>query len=300
MNGAFAEKLSARAYFIAWAIVRWLPERFAYSLFYAGARLLAKQKPKSVRRLRSNLVKVVGNKSEAEMDALLQISLRSYMRYWCDTFRFPDWTKDRIRKTVTVRNEHLLMDPIKAGTGVIVSLPHAGNWDHAGAYFCDKGVPLVTVAERLKPEALFLKFLEYREAIGMEVLPLDGRSLGVLAQRLRSGALIALVADRDLSRSGITVNFFGETARMPAGPALLAINTGAPLVTAFVSYTDSGIHIDFNPVAVPSVGSKDEKIAAMVQECANNFAEGITRAPQDWHMLQRIWVDADFVERENA
>jgi len=300
MSAMFLEKVSAKAYFIAWAIVRWLPERFAYSFFYFGARILARRKPKSVRRLGSNLAMVVGFKTESEMNILLLKALNSYMRYWCDTFRFPDWSKERIRKTVTVRNEHLLMDAIKAGTGVIVSLPHAGNWDHAGAYFCGKGVPLVTVAERLKPEALFLKFLEYRQSIGMEVLALDGRSLATLAQRLRSGALVALVADRDLSRNGITVDFFGAPARMPAGPALLAINTGAPLITAFVSYTDSGIHIDFNPIAVPLVGSRDEKISLMVQECADSFAEGIARAPYDWHMLQRIWVDADFVERENA
>lgn len=300
MSGAVSERVSARAYFAAWAIVRWLPESLAYSLFYFGARLLGRKQPKSVRRLRSNLERVAGNSTEAEMEALLLASLKSYMRYWCDTFRFPDWSKERIRSTVTVRNEHLLMDAIEAGTGVIVSLPHAGNWDHAGAYFCGKGVPLVTVAERLKPEALFLKFLEYRQSIGMEVLPLDTRSLAILAQRLRSGALIALVADRDLSRSGITVDFFGAHARMPAGPALLAINTGAPLITAFVSYTDAGIHIDFNPIEIPSTGSKDEKIAVIVQECANNFAQGISQTPQDWHMLQRIWVDEDFMEREDA
>jgi KDO2-lipid IV(A) lauroyltransferase len=219
------------------------------------------------------------------------------MRYWCDTFRFPDWSTQRVQETVTVNNEHLLLDAIAAKTGVIVTLPHAGNWDHAGAYFCAKGIHLVTVAEHLKPEKLFLKFLSYRQAMGMEVLPLDGRVLGTLAQRLRQGALVALVADRDLSRSGIDVNFFGGPTRMPAGPALLALKTNAPLITAFVSYTESGIHIDFNEVAISTTGSDEEKVVEIVQRMANQFEAGISLHPQDWHMLQRIWIDGDFKER---
>jgi len=223
--------------------------------------------------------------------------MRSYMRYWCDTFRFPDWSQQRVQETVTVENEHLLMDAIAAKTGVIVSLPHAGNWDHAGAYFCAKGVNLVTVAEHLKPEKLFLKFLKYRQNMGMEVLPLDGRVLGTLAQRLRQGALVALVADRDLSRSGINVTFFNAPSRMPAGPALLAIKTAAPLITAFVSYTESGIHIVFKNVVLPTAGTQEERVSEIVQMTAMHFEEGIKQNPEDWHMLQRIWVDGDFVER---
>jgi KDO2-lipid IV(A) lauroyltransferase len=231
------------------------------------------------------------------LDLLVIDAMRSYMRYWCDTFRFPDWSKQRVVQTVAVTNEHLLMEAIAAKTGVIVALPHAGNWDHAGAYFCAKGVPLVTVAERLKPEKLFLKFLSYRESMGMEVLPLDGRVLETLADRLRGGALVALVADRDLSRSGIEVDFFGAPARMPAGPALLAIRTNAPLITAFVSYTDTGVHIDFKNVVLPSAGSEREMVQEIVQMTARHFEDGIARRPEDWHMLQRIWIDGDFKER---
>ena len=291
------ENLSAYAYFAGWRIVRWLPERSAYRLAYTIADFLTKRNGKSVARLRSNLKRTQPNKTELDLDLLVVDAMRSYMRYWCDTFRFPDWSPERVRETVTVTNEHLLLDAITAKTGVIVSLPHAGNWDHAGAYFCAKGINLVTVAEHLKPEKLFLKFLSYRQAMGMEVLPLDGRVLGTLAQRLRQGALVALVADRDLSRSGIDVNFFGGPARMPAGPALLAMKTSAPLITAFVSYTHTGIHIEFNEVAIPASGSEEQRVSRTVQAMADQFENGIAAHPQDWHMLQRIWTDGDFVER---
>jgi len=289
--------LSARAYFVGWRLVRWLPENLAYKLFFAIGNFTRSRNGKSVQRLRKNLIRVKNSTESNIIEPLLEKAMKSYMRYWCDTFRSPDWSAKRVLSTVTCTNEEFLTGPMLRGEGVIVALPHAGNWDHAGAYFCAKGIHLVTVVEHLKPEKLFLKFLGYRESMGMEVLPLDGKVLGTLAQRLRQGALVALIADRDLSRSGINVNFFGGPSRMPPGPALLALKTGALLITAFVSYTETGIHIDFKEVAIPISGSNDEKVAEIVQSTAKQFEQGISEHPEDWHMLQRIWTDGDFVER---
>jgi len=291
------DNLSAYVYFAGWRIVRWLPEKTAYKLAYRVSDFLVKRNGKSVQRLRSNLSRTQPGITALNLDLLVIEAMRSYMRYWCDTFRLPDWSDERIIQTVTVTNEHLLTDAIAAKTGVIVAVPHAGNWDHAGAYFCAKGIRLVTVAERLKPEKLFLKFLAYRQAMGMEVLPLDGRVLNTLQDRLNEGALVALVSDRDLSRSGIEVDFFGGKARMPAGPALLALRTKAPLITAFVTYTDNGVHIEFRNVVLPSGGDESSKVKEIVQVTAQYFEDGISENPQDWHMLQRIWVDGDFKER---
>ena len=292
-----AEDLTAFAYFAGWRIVRWLPEKSAYRFFELVADRVSAKNGKSFQLLESNLKRVDPKLSDQDLRALARAGMRSYLRYWCDTFRSPDWDTSRIQSTVTVNDDELLLEPVRSKRGVVVALPHAGNWDHAGSYFCSQGIPLVTVVERLKPEKLFRKFLAYREAIGMEALPLDGRVMGTLASRLREGKLVALVADRDLSRSGIDVKFFDGTARMPAGPALLAIRTGSDLVTAYVSYTEFGIHIDFRKVEIANGETENEKVAKTVQLCADNFAAGIIEHPQDWHMLQRIWVDGDFVER---
>jgi KDO2-lipid IV(A) lauroyltransferase len=289
--------LAALPYFVGWRLVRALPEKSAYSLFENIGKIVLSRNGAQMKRLRSNLQRVVPSNSPDAMNRLMRAAVSSSMRYWCDTFRSSDWSKSRISTTVTTTREELLTAPMKDGRGVVVALPHAGNWDHAGFYFCGMGFPLVTVAERVKPEALFNKFLEYRQNMGMEVLPLDGRSMGMLLQRAREGALIALVSDRDLSRSGVDVTFFGHPARMPAGAALLAIRTGIPLITAFVSYTNTGIHIEFNSVPIPSHGTEAERVTTVVQECADLFAKGIIAHPQDWHMLQRIWVDGDFKER---
>lgn len=289
--------LVAAAYFSGWKLVRTLPEKSAYSLFEKIGEITLRRNGSRMQRLRVNLQRVCPEKDSAAMDELMAEAVSSYMRYWCDTFRSPDWSKERIFSSVTVTREELLTGPMRDGRGVVVTLPHSGNWDHAGSYFCAMGFPLVTVAEKLKPEALFNKFLEYRQNMGMEVLSTDSKSMGTLMQRAREGALIALVADRDLSRSGVDVNFFGYPARMPAGGGLLAIRTAIPLVTAHVSYTKSGIHIEFNSVAIPSDGTESERVSVVVQRCADQFATGIAKKPADWHMLQRIWVDGDFQER---
>ena len=292
------DSITALLYFSGWRIVRTLPEKTAYRLFSFIGRRTVRANGKSVQRLRFNLSRVKPNLSEGELDELVSISFDSYMRYWCDTFRIQDWSVERIQRSVTLNNGHLLIDAIETGRGVVVALPHSGNWDHAGAYFCSIGMPLVTVAERLKPKALFQKFLQYRNSMGFEVLSLDSRSFVTLLKRAREKRLIALVADRDLSRSGVNVEFFGHPSRMPAGPALLAVKTGIPLVVAHVSYTDVGIHIDFSEVEVPTEGEESQRVSKVVQRCADLFAKGIAEHPEDWHMLQRIWIDGDFKERE--
>ncbi|CAN2202691.1 HtrB Lauroyl/myristoyl acyltransferase [Candidatus Nanopelagicaceae bacterium] len=284
-------QISYLAYLLGWKIVGLLPEKSAYRIFYRISSYLYKKNGKSVRRLRTNYALIRPELSHEEIESLVIAGLESYMRYWCDTFRIHRWSSERIQSTVTTNNDHLLRDPMNEGRGVIVALPHSGNWDHAGAYFCQEAFPLVTVAEVLKPEKLFRKFLTYREEMGFEVLGLDSRAFVTLIKRAREKRLIALVADRDLSSSGIPVSFFGRTAKMPAGPAVLAIKEGLPLVVAHVSYTKLGIHIDFHSINVPANGSEEERIAATVQNIASTFEIGISERPEDWHMLQRIWVE---------
>jgi lauroyl/myristoyl acyltransferase len=285
------EHLSYYAYLIGWKLVGVLPEKIAYAFFEKISGVIYSRNGRSVIRLRRNLSIVKPDLTPGKLEELVRAGYSSYMRYWCDTFRIHKWSRKRIDSTVTFTNDHLLRDPMKEGRGVIIALPHSGNWDHAGAYFCQAGIRLVTVAEVLKPEKLFRKFLQYRQSMGFEVLGLDARAFVTLIRRAREKRLIALVADRDLSDSGIEVNFFGHTAKMPAGPAVLAVKEGLPLVVAHVSYTEIGIHIDFRQIDVASSGSDEERIAKTVQSIASTFEIGISEHPEDWHMLQRIWID---------
>ena len=281
-------------YLLAWKLIGYLPEKSAYKLANLASDWIYKKNGKGIKRLRSNYRRVRPNISEVELEALTKLGMRSYMRYWFDTFRLNKWSKERIIQTTKVNYEHLLRDPIAKKLGCIVALPHAGNWDHAAAYFCSTGINLTTVVEQLKPEAIFKKFLDYRQSIGIEAISHKEKSVPILTQRLKDGKLIALIADRDMSRNGIEVDFLGGVAKMPSGPALLALKTGAPLITAYISYLPSGIEIFFDEtISLPTSGSEAEKIKLITQSIADNFARKIRENPVDWHMLQRIWIDEE-------
>ena len=279
-------------YLLAWRIIGVLPEKIAYNLANLISDYIFKKNGKGVKRLRNNYARVQPTISPESLTALTKEGMRSYLRYWIDTFRLNKWSTDRIISTTTVTNEHLLRDPITSKQGCLVVLPHAGNWDHAAAYFCSTGINLTTVAEKLKPEQIFLKFLAYRESIGIEVLHTEEKVMPTLLNRLTSGKLVALVADRDLSKNGIEVNFFDGIAKMPSGPARLILDSKSAFISAFITYTKQGIHIEFQDIGpIPTEGSIEVKVQQLTQSMANNFATGIKSSTVNWHMLQRIWVD---------
>jgi len=281
-------------YLFAWKVIGVLPEKSAYKLANLVSDQIFMKNGKGVKRLRSNYKRVMPNISERELEELTKNGMRSYLRYWFDTFRLNKWSKSRIIETTFVVRENLLRDPIETKKGCIIALPHAGNWDHAAAYFCSTGIPITAVVEKLKPEAIFKKFLAYRQSIGIEAISHREKTIPILLERLNQGKLVALVADRDMSRNGIEVNFLGGIAKMPAGPAVLAIKSGSPLVTAYIRYLDKGIEITFDEtIQLPISGSEEEQIRLVTQSMADNFAKRIQDSPVDWHMLQRIWVDEE-------
>ncbi|MEU6526989.1 phosphatidylinositol mannoside acyltransferase [Streptomyces sp. NPDC046924] len=289
------ERLTDALYGAGWATVRKLPEPVAVRLGRSIADLAWKRRGKGVLRLEANYARVVPGASPEQLAELSRAGMRSYLRYWMESFRLPAWSRERIAGGVDIKDIHRLTDGMAAGKGVVLALPHLANWDLAGAWAtAGLGIPFTTVAERLKPETLYDRFVAYREGLGMEVLPHNGGSaFGTLARRLRDGGLVCLVADRDLSASGVEVDFFGETARMPAGPALLAQQTGALLLPATLWYDDSPVMRGqvHPPVAIPESGTRAEKTSVMTQALADAFAAGIAEHPEDWHMLQSLWLE---------
>jgi KDO2-lipid IV(A) lauroyltransferase len=191
-----------------------------------------------------------------------------------------------------------LVAAAEAGRGGVLALPHSGNWDLAGVWLAHTHGTFATVAERLKPESLYRRFIEYRESLGFEMLPLTGGErppFEVLAERLRQNKFVCLMADRDLTRSGVQVDFFGEPTRMPAGSAKLAIATGAPLFPAHVHYDGDDCIVDIQEPLDTSSGD----VTVITQALADRFAENIAAHPADWHMLQPQWL-ADLSEERRA
>jgi KDO2-lipid IV(A) lauroyltransferase len=273
------------AYALGWALVKALPERVALALFHLGGGLAARRRGPAVRQLEANLARVVPGQTEAERRALTRAAMRSYARYWCEVFRLPVMSRERVLDHFAVGDEPAWEAALAASTGVVLALPHQANWDIAGAYCVHRGRPFATVAERLEPAALFDRFVAFREQIGMEVVPAGDRTSVVrLMARLRAGGNLCLVADRDLSRHGVPVTFFGEPTRMPAGPAQLALKTGAALFPVTLRNTRRGWHATIHPALAHT------DVATMTQQLADAFATGIAEAPQDWHMLQPLWL----------
>jgi KDO2-lipid IV(A) lauroyltransferase len=292
----FADEATAAAWAAGWSVLRGLPEWAVRRQFDGVADAIWLRQGSGVRRLHANLRRVVGPEvGERELSRLTRAGVRSYLRYWREVFQLPGIPLPDLIERMHVVDEARLRAAVASGRGVILALPHMGNWDHAGAWLAGTGVPFTTVAERLQPQSLFDRFVAFRTSLGMEVIPLTGGErppFELLADRLRSGGVLCLLADRDLTATGVEVDFFGQPARMPAGPAALALDTGAVLLPVTLSYPtrtrwQGWIHAE---VAVPPAGTRTERIAAMTQQVAAAFETAIRRDPVDWHMLQRVWV----------
>jgi KDO2-lipid IV(A) lauroyltransferase len=291
-------RLQAAGYGLIATLATTFPESLLRPVFRIGADIAWRRRGRGVRQLERNLRRVVGpDVPDDEIAALARAAMRSYARYWLEFFRLPVLRRERIVGRMSVAGKERLDAVMAAGRGAILALPHSGNWDHAGAWVALQGYPFATVAERLKPESLFDRFVAVRERLGMEVIALTGgrNAFAVLLDRLRAGKLVCLVTERDIAASGVEVEFFGEKTTMPAGPAALAVATGAALLPVGIWFTEDGgpgggwggvIHPE---VAPPAGVSRRAQIAAMTQAMADAFASDIAAHPRDWHMLQPLW-----------
>ena len=215
------ERLAAAGYIACWRIVRYLPRPLAAWLFERGADY-ASDNGKGMEQLRRNLSRVVGPENVTR--DLVRDSMRSYMRYWLEAFRLPAIHSDprlHERLLTGMRGKEHSDASIASGRGVIFALTHSGNWDMAGVFCVNHYGGFTTVAERVKPEVLFDAFVDYRESLGFTVVPLTGGSASPyprLKETLERSGVVCLLAERDLTRTGVTVDFMGEEANVAAGP----------------------------------------------------------------------------------
>ncbi|RBY79143.1 phosphatidylinositol mannoside acyltransferase [Blastococcus sp. TF02-09] len=290
-------RLTDAGYAAGWRAVRMLPEPVARAGFERAGRMAAGRDGSGVRQLRANLrVATGGTLSEPELDELTARAMASYARYWQEAFRLPTLGVDRIRRDTEVIGFEGIERARSEGRGVVLALPHSGNWDAAGVWLADRlGEPFLTIAERLKPESLYRRFLEYRESLGMRVTPLTGGPKSgseVLREWLDDGGVSCLLVDRNLGTGGVPVTFFGRQALMPGGAALLAARTGAALLPVVGRFDGAGWLLHVHPeVPVTGEGRLATRVATAMQAVADAFTEGIGERPEDWHMLNRIWAD---------
>ncbi len=283
------EILSDKAYALGWAVVKALPDSLACRIFDTAADVIAKHQPMT--QLRKNLARVIGVAGPEDVpDELVRAAIRSYARYWREAFRLPSMRMDTLfpQLDASVEGKHHITDGLAKGKGVVLALPHSGNWDMAGVWLVHAVGTFSTVAERLKPESLYQRFVDYRESLGFDVIPLTGGSVPPmqhLKETLNRNGVICLLGERDLRARGVEVTFFGERTRMPAGPAKLATDTGAVLCPVHWWYTPDGWGMKVGDPVDTGGG-----VVATTQLLATAFEHAIAQHPEDWHLLQPLWL----------
>lgn len=285
-------RLAYLGYAAGWRFLRFAPADLATRAFRAGADLAAHRDGPGARQLRQNLIRVVPHACPAELDVLVRGGLRSYARYWQEVFSLPwaDHAALADRLDGAVEGVEHLDNALSAGRGVVVVLPHTGNWDMAGLWLVRHHGTFSTVVERLAPEELYQRFVDYRASLGFDIIPLTGAGNPIprLLRRLRAGGVVCLLGDRDLTGTGMKLEFFGAAARMPVGPARLAAATGATLLPIGSWFTSDGWGFRIHP---PVPVSDRTAVQSATQTVADCFAMDIAAHPEDWHMLEPLWIE---------
>ncbi|MEY4493232.1 MAG: hypothetical protein RL355_581 [Actinomycetota bacterium] len=285
-------------FWAGWNVLWLLPSGVTAKLFDGAAIFAWRKHGNGIKQLELNLSRVTG--LDPFGDQIRQLSkktMRSYLRYYCETFAMARWSVEEISKRVRVINAKPVLDASKNG-GVILTLPHSGNWDLAGAWAAQYFGSMCTVAERLSPEGVYQKFLKLRSSLGITIKPLtgEGGTYEFLRSNVLAGKVVALIGDRDLSGSGMTNDFFGHRATLPIGAAVLALDTKKPLFTCSTWFDDEQLVIEFDElIEVTSAEVTGRERLRQAQEItaqiAKRFEKHISAHPENWHQLQPIWND---------
>jgi len=288
-----------RIAYLAYACVAWLghvlPTHTGRMLFDWAGRAAYHLAPDARAVVAANQARVLGRPTDDPLVvASTRQAFRSYARYWFDAFDVIDWSDERIREHFVFEGMEHMQEAIAQGNGAIAVLAHMGNWDAAGRAMKERGFLITAVAERLRPERLYRVFVRQREALGMRVIPLSKE--GSVGRRLVAAAaenhVLALISDRDLTGKGVTVEMFGAPRKLPGGPAMLSLATGAPLIVCDVYQRKDGWHcVMHEPLRIESTGDRRADVTALTHLMAEAFERAISAAPSDWHLFQPGWED---------
>ncbi len=288
-----AERISYGVFAAAERAAMVLPEFVGRRLFDVGGLAAFHLASRARRVVEGNLSRVLGRDPGSPLlRAAAKDAFRSYARYWYDTFRIRVMPLDEFRSRMRFVGVENIERALEGGRGAVLALPHLGNWDAAGHWVAASGIRVTAVAELLRPERLFELFLHHRRELGLGIVPLfDDRGVAdELVKLIGENEVIALVADRDIKGRGVEVEMFGEKRRMPAGPALLSLFTGSPLMPAACYDLEDGWTVVIGePLELEPSGVMRDDVTALTRLLAGRFERSIAAAPTQWHMFQPAW-----------
>jgi lauroyl/myristoyl acyltransferase len=280
------------AYRGAYAIAQVLPSS-VIDVLAPGVAALAALRPGDQRAMvERHQRRVDPGLGGAELQRRVREVFRSYGRYYGESFRLPTIGAEELDRGLTREGFEHVEESLARGVGPMLVLPHLGSWEWC-AYWLTRvrKVPVTAVVERVEPPALFDWFVEFRERIGMEIVPLGPDAGRSIVTAIKQAHVIALLCDRDIAGGGTEVTFFGETTTLPSGPAVLALRTGAPLIPTAIYDQGGGRHhaVIRPPIPAERRGSFREDVARITQAMASELEGLIRRRPEQWHMLQPTW-----------
>lgn len=220
----------------------------------------------------------------------------SYTRYYLETFRLPSQSTSQIAAGHQVEGFEHIERAASHGKGTILALPHMGGWEWSGRWLIDQGFQLTAVVEHLENTELFEWFVNLRSRYGVNVIALTDDAGVAVGKALRDNHVVSLLCDRDIpkdgKRTGVEVQFFGETTTVPAGPAFFALRTGAsllPMATFFTTDANDHKAVIRPALVVERQGSLREDVSRISQLLMFEIENLIRQAPEQWHLFQPNW-----------
>jgi KDO2-lipid IV(A) lauroyltransferase len=273
------------------AFARTAPPPVSRAMGDGLARVALLQSPRRRRLVERNLRRADPTLSGRRLRRAVVQLFESYARYWVESFRLPTVGLDEIDRRFRPEGFEHIKAAHDAGKGAVLVLPHLGGWEWAAFWLTRvQGIPVTAVAEQLEPPELFDWFVELRRSFGMEIVGLGPEAGAASIRALKANHMLALLCDRDLTGDGVEVDFFGERTTLPAGPAVLALRTGAPIHAVGVYFEGADHHAIVEPALdTTRQGTLREDVARITQDVAHALEGLIRRAPEQWHLLQPNW-----------
>lgn len=287
-----ADEAAVAAYKVGSRVARLLPGPAAAVAGRAVGLGMANVDAQRRRMVARHLQRIHGGElSQLELRRAVQRSFESYARYWVEALRLPGITAEELDAGMSFEGFEQIGAALDAGTGVILALAHMGGWDWGGAWLATQGYEMTVVVEPLEPVEMFDWFADFRRKLGMNIVPLGPDAGPAVLRALRANQVVGLLCDRDITGGGVEVELFGERTTLPAGPATLALRTGAPLLPTAVYFEGHGRHRGVIRPALDLTrqGSLREDVARITQAIADDLEVLIRAAPEQWHVFQPNW-----------
>jgi KDO2-lipid IV(A) lauroyltransferase len=276
-------------------VVALLPSRVAYALADLAGDAWHRLAPSRRRLVEANLARVCAATgrptSGRAFQAMVRTAFRNHARYYLEVLRVTHYPRDRFDEIVDVPDWASFQPRLAGGPAMLVSW-HLGNFEPFGIYLAAHGLRPLAPVEEIEPRALFEFLAERRGGGGLELVGI-GKARRALVDRLRSGGLVAIIGDRDLTGDGQEVTMFGHPTTMPIGPAWLAVNHGAALLAGrCLRIGPDRFRAEGTFLELPGTGGRREDVRVMVERVAAAAERDIAEAPEQWWgAFQKFWPD---------